>query len=81
MLSRSTLYILDFYEQVLTLIFGVILFLFKMEPEVYKSILIVNIIFSMGVCLGIGIMNNLILLCKLKINFKNRTTSIRVKSD
>lgn len=55
LVSKSTLYILGFHEHVLTLIFGMILILFKKEPEVYKGILIMNLIFSLSICLGIGI--------------------------
>lgn len=71
LVSKSTLYILGFHEQVLTLIFGIILILFKKEPEAYKSILIVNIIFSLGICFGIGILNSFILEIKNKFQ-KNK---------
>ncbi|MEO0289433.1 MAG: acyltransferase family protein [candidate division WOR-3 bacterium] len=68
LVSKSTLYILGFHEQVLTLIFGIILILFKKEPEVYKSILVLNIIFSLLICIGIEIIYILIL--NLKDKFK-----------
>uniref|UniRef100_A0A7C3N9R3 Uncharacterized protein n=1 Tax=candidate division WOR-3 bacterium TaxID=2052148 RepID=A0A7C3N9R3_UNCW3 len=64
--SKSTIYILGFHEQIISLIFGGIFVIFKIDPDTYKNILLINIIISAGDCLLIAGIYYFVVRLKLK---------------
>ncbi len=64
--SKSTIYILGFHEQIISLIFGGIFVIFKIPPDTYKNIFLINIIISAGDCLLIAGIYYFVVKLKLK---------------
>lgn len=65
--SKSTIYILGFHEQIISIVFGMIFIIFKIPPETYKNVLLLNIIISIGDVLFIGGIYYITLKIKTKI--------------